>query len=106
MSDENKPNDEKTDQTDWKLKINGLLNTCQSELKKTTQIGMKMLTASQSNAELHETYEALGRLLKEGIENKSIEFKNSDIEGLIAKANKLESDLEYLESEVQNIKKG
>jgi hypothetical protein len=106
MSDENKPNNEKTDQTDWKLKINGLLNTCQSELKKTTQIGMKMLTASQSNADLHDTYEALGRLLKEAVENKTIEVENSDIEGLIAKANKLESDLEFLESEVQNIKKG
>ena len=106
MSEENKRNDEKTDQTDWKLKFNDLLNTCQSEFKKTTQIGMKMLSASQSNAQLHDTYEALGRMLKEGIENETIKVENSDIEVLITKAKKLESDLELLESEVQNIKKG
>jgi outer membrane lipopolysaccharide assembly protein LptE/RlpB len=106
MSEENKRNNEKTDQTDWKLKFNDLLTTCQSELKKTTQIGMKMVTASQSNAQLHDTYEALGRMLKEGIENNTIKVENSDIEALVAKANKLETDLEFLESEVQTIKKG
>ena len=57
------------DNVDWKNKFNDLLNTCQTELKKTTQIGMKMLSASQSNAKLHETYEALGLWLKEAIEN-------------------------------------
>ena len=89
----------------WKTKLNDIVNTCQSELKKTTQIGMKMLSASQSNSELHDTYEALGRLLKEGIENQTINLENEEIDILIAKANKLEADLEGLESEVQNIKK-
>lgn len=102
----NEQNNQRQDHTDWKLKFNDLLQTCQSELKKTTQIGMKMLTASQSNADLHDTYEALGRLLKEGVEKGSIKVEDSDIENLIAKAAKLESQLENLETAVQDIKKG
>lgn len=91
---------------DWKNKFNDLLNTCQTELKKTTQIGMKMLSASQSNAKLHETYEALGLWLKEAIESDELKIEDQKVLDLIAEANQLESDLETFESEVQTIKKG
>jgi len=92
--------------TDWKDKFSELLNTCQTELKKTTQIGLKMVSASQSNAKLRDTYEALGVWLKEAVANGEIKIENEDVSNLIALANKLEAELHTYEEEVQNIKKG
>ena len=94
-----------SDQTDWKSKFNELLDTCQSELKKTTQIGKKMLSASQSNAELHDTYKSLGILFKKCLEEGTIEVNNEEVSQLVAKATKLEADLEGFESDVQSLKK-
>jgi hypothetical protein len=105
MSDDS--NTENKDETpDWKMKFNELVSTCQTELKKTTQIGMKMVSASQSNAKLHDTYEALGQWLKEAVSNGELEVKNEEVTNLLALATKLELDLQNYEDEVQNIKKG
>lgn len=93
------------DQTDWKLKINGILNTCQSELKKTTKIGMKMLSASQSNAQLHESYEEIGKWLLSEVANGNIKVDDVRIEGLIAKVQELETQLQDFEQDVQDIKR-
>lgn len=94
------------DQTDWKSKFNELMNTCQTELKKTTQIGKKMLSASQSNAELHDTYEALGIILKKYIEEDKIKIEDEEVDVLIKKAKKLETDLDGFETDVRTLKKG
>ena len=67
--DSNNQSSKSNDQVDWKLKFNDLVSTCQSELKKTTKIGMKMLSASQSNAELHDTYQEIGRWAKQAVES-------------------------------------
>jgi hypothetical protein len=93
------------DQVDWKLKFNDLVSTCQSELKKTTKIGMKMLSASQSNAELHDTYEEIGRWTKQAVESGDLKIDDIKVQDLIAKANSLESELEDFEDQVHNIKK-
>ena len=45
----------------WKNKVQDILHTCQEELKRTTEIGKKMLSASSTNSELHSAYEELGR---------------------------------------------
>lgn len=100
-SDQNKQN-----LGDWKNKFSDLLNTCQSELKKTTQIGLKMVSASQSNAKLHDTYEALGQWLKEAVENGDITIQDEDVKNLLALANQLEEELKGYEQDVQDIKKG
>lgn len=102
---DNHKSDKRNDQVDWKNRFNDLVSTCQSELKKTTKIGMKMLSASQSNAQLHETYEAIGRWLKSEVENQRINLDNTEIQDLIGKANQLESELESFENQVQDIKK-
>ena len=94
-----------TEQTDWKAKFNDLLDTCQSELKKTTQIGKKMLSASHSNAELSDIYKELGMKFKTMIENGEVSVDDAEITELIAKASKLEADLEGFESDVQSLKK-
>ena len=103
MSDENTSD---KNAADWKDKFSDLINTCQTELKKTTQIGLKMVSASQSNAKLHDTYEALGVWLKEAVSSGEIKVENEDIVNLIALANKLEDEIHAYEEEVQNIKKG
>lgn len=94
-----------TEQTDWKAKFNELLDTCQSELKKTTQIGKKMLSASQSTAELNDIYKELGMRFKEAIEKGRVSNDDSEIAELVANASKLESDLEGFESDVRSLKK-
>ena len=104
MNSENK-NSNKDQTSDWKLKINDLVNTCQTELKKTTQIGMKMLSASQANSQLHETYETIGRWLVESIEDESIKVDDDNVEALVSKVKDLEKNLAGLEEEVQEIKK-
>lgn len=91
--------------TDWKLKLNDIVQTCQSELKKTTKIGMKMISASQSNVQLHEAYEELGKWAFSQINSGKILNKEEDILALIEKIKTLEVELESFEHEVQEIKK-
>ena len=104
-SNNNKPNDNKSN-ADWKNKFNDLVHTAQSEIKKTTKIGMKMLSASQSNSEIHENYEQIGMIMKKAIENGEVEFDNDEVLNLIAKINSLEEEMKNIEQDVQNIKKG
>ncbi len=47
---------------DWRAKMQDVLQTCQDEIKKTTEMGKKMLQASRANSALHEAYEELGKL--------------------------------------------
>jgi hypothetical protein len=103
-NDNNKPSDD--DSNDWKGKFSELVNTCQSELKKTTKIGMKMISASQSNTQLHDTYETMGRWLLEQVEAGKISVEDEEIASMISKVKELEVQLKDYEREVQDIKKG
>lgn len=94
----------KTEQSDWMNKFQELINSCQVELKKTTQIGMKMLSASQSNAQLHETYESLGVLVRQAIQSGSLNWNEPKVTELLDKIDNLETELEQFESEVREIK--
>lgn len=107
MNTNKESNNSKTSsgEQDWKGRFNDLLQSCQSELKRTTQIGMKMLSASQSNVQLHEAYEELGRLAKEALAAKELNWENARASELCESIQKLELELEGLEEEVQNIKK-
>lgn len=107
MSTENNKNSnsESDSNIDWKSRFTDLMNTCQSEIKKTTKIGMKMLSASQANSQLHETYELIGRWVVESVENGTLKVDDVEVEGFIAKIKELEKSLEGLEEEVQEIKK-
>lgn len=96
---------EQTREHDWKARFNELVQSCQNELKRTTQIGMKMLSASQSNANLRDAYEELGRLAKNCIADTSLKWDNPQALELAEKIEKLEKELEGLEEDVQNIKK-
>ena len=86
---------------DWRLKLNDLVQTCQSELKKTTQIGLKMISASQSNIQLHEIYENLGKWLMAEVVSGRIKIEDEKIEELISRVKDLESELEGFEKDVR-----
>ena len=49
----------------WSKKFIQVLQHCQDELKKTTEIGKKMISASKTNSELHELYEDSTDVLNE-----------------------------------------
>lgn len=88
----------------WSNRFQELLQACQTELKKTTQIGMKMLSASQSNAELHEEHESLGQMVVDAIKNGELVWENEKVKAIIENIDKLKEELHAYEEQVQNIK--
>ena len=88
----------------WGHRFQELLQACQTELKKTTQIGMKMLSASHSNTELHEEHEALGVLVVNAIKNGELNWENESVKSIIENIDKLKDELHSFEEEVQNLK--
>lgn len=95
----------KLEDNNWKIKFQSLFNQAQTELKRTTAIGKKMLSASQSNTQLKETYEKLGQLTLEAIKSGELKWQDSKVRELMNKVNQLEEELKKLEEEVQKIKK-
>ncbi len=93
------------DNGQWGNKFQELIQACQVELKKTTQIGMKMLSASQSNTILKESYEQLGMLALAAIENKELAWENEQVSELIKRIESVKAELSTLEKDVQDIKK-
>lgn len=91
--------------TNWKIKLQSILNVAQSELKKTTVIGKKMLTASQSNSLLRENYEELGQLVREAINAGELKWHHPRVSELLDQIHEREEELKKLEEDVQKIKK-
>ena len=87
-----------------KTKVQALLNNFQGELKKTTVIGRKMLTASRTNSKLKRYYEVLGQLAVEALEDGSLTWDNKNSQELLAKIEKSKKDLNIIEDEVKKIK--
>ena len=91
-------------QPHWKNRFNEIIQVCQDELKRTTEIGKKMLSASKTNSCLHESYEELGHLVAKAIENNEIDWDNPKANELLSKINECKKDLESIEEEVNKIK--
>lgn len=89
---------------DWKHRFNEIVKSCQDELKKTTDIGRKMLMASKTNTELHESYEELGQLVKLALNTGELQWDNPKAKDLIDRINENEKNLEFIEKEVNKIK--
>ncbi|OFZ14279.1 MAG: hypothetical protein A2X86_05370 [Bdellovibrionales bacterium GWA2_49_15] len=89
---------------EWKTRVQELLNICHEEIRKTTAIGKKMLTASKTNTCLHEAYEELGKLFYKAIESGEIDWQNSKSQDLIKTIRSCQEDLDSIEQEVQRIK--
>ena len=89
---------------DWKKRLSDVLNSCQGELKKTTEIGRKMLAASRRNSELKEAYEMLGLMAMSDVKNGKMQWNNTKAMDLIKKIEKFEEELQKMEGDVQDIK--
>jgi len=94
-----------SEMNDWKNKFQEMMQICQGELKKTAEIGKKMLTAGQSNAALEKKYIKLGRLAFAHMESGDLDWSNEDVKSLFGEIQDLKTELESLENEVQDIKK-
>jgi|SaaInlStandDraft_2_1057019.scaffolds.fasta_scaffold149858_2 hypothetical protein len=88
----------------WKDKVQELFQVCQNELKKTTKIGKKMLSASKTNTHLHDAYEEIGRLTVKALKKGEVKWDNSRISDLLAIVKTCEQELKSIESDVNNIK--
>ncbi|MDD0854846.1 hypothetical protein HBN50_17210 [Halobacteriovorax sp. GB3] len=88
----------------WRSKFNDILNTCQEELKKTTEIGKKMLSASKTNTCLHESLEELGSLAFQALENGTLKWEDPDVRELVCKIRNCETELVSIEKDVNKIK--
>tara|TARA_R110000868_G_scaffold103710_4_gene285430 strand:+ start:87 stop:428 length:342 start_codon:yes stop_codon:yes gene_type:complete len=91
-------------QPHWRSKFNEIVQVCTDELKKTTEIGKKMLNASKTNSNLHEAYEELGVLVAKALEKKQLDWDNPRAHELVKKIKKCKSNLTEIESEVNKIK--
>ncbi|ATH06829.1 hypothetical protein BIY24_02410 [Halobacteriovorax marinus] len=92
-------------QPQWKDRFNEIVQVCQEEIKRTTEIGKKMLSASKTNTMLHESYEELGALTFKALEDGTLEFDDPRVKELVNTIRSCEFDLEKIESDVNDIKK-
>jgi hypothetical protein len=94
-----------TNNETWRKKALGVLQACESELRRTTAIGMKMIQASKANSDLHDTYEELGRIVAKMIEDGELDCSSMRVRSLITKARELETFLGDMEGQVSELKK-
>jgi hypothetical protein len=88
----------------WKSRFNSAVDILQKEFKKTTEIGKKMIDATQSNSELHERYEELGLLALSALKSGELKWENERVHDILMEIEELEKALESIEKDVQNIK--
>lgn len=92
------------DNNEWKKKIQNAWDTCQSEVKKTTNIGKKMFSASKTNSFLHESYEELGKLVCESLDSGDLKWENPKVEVLMDKIAQCQENLKEIEVEMNKLK--
>lgn len=92
------------DQSSWQKRIQSIFQTCQDEVKKTTEIGKKMLSASKTNSSLHDAYKELGQLAAKAIERGEIKWDAPKVAEILETIKTCEKDLEHIESDVNKIK--
>ncbi|MCP4912416.1 MAG: hypothetical protein GY909_04800 [Oligoflexia bacterium] len=88
----------------WKNRVQEIFQTCQEELKRTTEIGKKMLSATKTNTNLHEAYEEVGTIVVKAIRNGELDWNNPRVKELINIIENCEQDLEEIEDEVNKIR--
>lgn len=89
---------------DWKDRFQEIVQSAHSEFKKATQIGKKMISATQVNQELHEKYEELGHLVLNAVKSGELKWDDKSVLKIIENIDELESKLEHHEDAVTKIK--
>ncbi len=95
---------EKNRGSEWKNKVQVVLNSVQEELKKTTDIGVRMFTASKTNSCLKEAYEDLGKLVAKEMLAERLEFNHAKAKELLGRIKECEEHLASIEEEVNHIR--
>jgi hypothetical protein len=90
--------------SDWKGRFNGIFSSIQGEIRKTTAIGFKMISASKLTGELQECYQLLGKRTLEAIKNGELEWRDPKVKILMTQIAELESILNEYEEDVQTLK--
>ncbi len=91
-------------QTPWKHKVQEVFQVCQDELRKTTTLGKKMLSASKTSTCLHQSYEELGRLVARAWAKGEVELPNYRTRELAKTIAECEADLREIELQMNKIK--
>lgn len=89
---------------DWKVKVQDALLHLQDEVKKTTQVGMKMISASKTSSCLNKAYEDLGMLVCKAIDDGSLTWESQKAQDLLKTIEKCKEELHDIEQDVKNIK--
>ena len=90
---------------EWQKKFKKIMRDCQDEITKATLIGKKMITATQTNSDLHEHYQELGKLAAKHLNAGLLEWENPRVDELLKDIEKCKKDLMHIENEVQEAKK-
>jgi len=88
----------------WSKKFIQVLQHWKEELKKTTKIGKKMISASKTNSDLHDLYEDLGKKVYVSLKEKSLNPEDSKLQDFVKKIDELQKQLESMEGDVNKIK--
>ncbi|MGB0452261.1 MAG: hypothetical protein ACPGJV_01000 [Bacteriovoracaceae bacterium] len=91
-------------QVNWKRKVRKVVVDCQNEIKRTTQIGKKMLNASKTNTNLRDAYEELGQLVEKEMSEGRLEWNNERVQELLLMTRACRSDLDAIEGEMNKIR--
>ena len=91
-------------QQHWKRKVHHFFRDCQSEFKRTTEIGRKMLSASKTSSTLRDAYEELGQILEKEVDKGNNNFTHPRIMDLLAIVKACKNDLEHIEGEMNRIR--
>jgi len=89
---------------EWRSRVQEIFQVCQEEIKRTTDIGKKMLTASKTNSCLHTSYEELGMLVYKEVAEGRLEWNHPRLKEIMATIQVCESELDTIEKEVNKIK--
>jgi hypothetical protein len=87
-----------------KNKVKTFLSSAKQEIEKTTSLGKKMLNASKTNSELHNTYEELGEFAYKMMKDGHLEWNHAKAKELTKRIDILEEELKLIEDEVKKLK--
>ena len=88
----------------WKSRMQDLLHVCRDEMKRTTVIGKKMISASRISTNLNRAYEELGELAAKELKAGKLEWNHPQVKRILKRVVECEEQLEEVESEVNKIR--
>lgn len=90
---------------DWRSNFKKIYEMCQGELKKTTALGKKMYSASQTNSGLADAYQELGELVVKALQSGELQWDDPKVKDLVEKIESYKNELEKIEKDLHKIKK-